>query len=367
MNASYLMFSILTVLLLTSPLSAQEDKVVIISRRVGMVIDREERERFHLFQQINDFVMATVFVTQKDSFYIRFRTGMSGSVSDTVISYSKSTILYLSEKIDHMEGIIEGKYTMGSIPARIYIDDGRLFARDSISRRLQLPAYPWLRSDILPFTGGPTVKDEIPRFYFGVGWTTYSPDFDGLRKAFVVTANQYRVRVLTNQGFIAKKPALDFSPLMRFTFSLKVAKEWTISTEASKTQEGDDIFKAFSFSLNYYPSSWGTEFLHPFVGGGFGPYYVSTTVKYHIPIDSIHQNLDGSSTIRYFEKIDAQGGAIGFLFTGGCDVDLGSYLNLQATIKYLYVPELQTVLSGNIPASLFLGSIMFGAQCQIVL
>ncbi len=113
----------LAMLPVSNTLFAQDSaKVVILSPRVGPVIDAAEREYFHLFQQIKDFHSA-VMLENPDSTYYAWIVleEANGNTKDTAVWYSRSYLLMLTQQINHFEELTEGKYQMGQNPATLQV------------------------------------------------------------------------------------------------------------------------------------------------------------------------------------------------------------------------------------------------------
>jgi hypothetical protein len=82
------------------------DKVVILSPRVGTMINAYEREHFQLFPQINGFVRAVVYQTAQKNYYAKLELiGADGKTRDTTIQYSENSLLMLAERIDRFEDL----------------------------------------------------------------------------------------------------------------------------------------------------------------------------------------------------------------------------------------------------------------------
>jgi hypothetical protein len=105
-------------------LAQDSDKVVILSPRVGSVIDGAERERYQLFQEIRGFDRSVFLQTPKKSYYAKIMfVGPDGGRRDTTIRYSKDSLSVLAERIDHFEDLKAEKYRIGDQPAKIQLAD----------------------------------------------------------------------------------------------------------------------------------------------------------------------------------------------------------------------------------------------------
>jgi hypothetical protein len=116
MKKKYVLYAIVFILILVQiNINAQQsNKVVILSKRVGLSVEKSERDYFHIFGGLKDFKCAVVYLSPSGKYFVKFTSQKQGSVEkDTTIFYSEISILNLAEKIDHFEEIADGTYTMG--------------------------------------------------------------------------------------------------------------------------------------------------------------------------------------------------------------------------------------------------------------
>jgi hypothetical protein len=105
-------------------LAQDSDKVMILSPRVGSVIDGAERERYQLFQEIRGFDRAVFLQTPKKTYYAKIMfVGPDGKRRDTTVQYSEDSLSVLAERIDHFEDFKGGTYHAGDRPAKIQLAD----------------------------------------------------------------------------------------------------------------------------------------------------------------------------------------------------------------------------------------------------
>jgi hypothetical protein len=107
--------------------SKREDKVVILSSRVGSVIDGAERTRYQLFPDIKGFDRAVFLQTPEETYYAKIIfIEPDGARRDTSIQYSEDTLLVLAERIEHFEGLRQKTYQIGEQPAKIRVAETEL-------------------------------------------------------------------------------------------------------------------------------------------------------------------------------------------------------------------------------------------------
>ena len=109
-----------------APASAQDTaKVVVLSTRVGTVIDQTERTLYHLFASDKDFVSATFYRAPDSSFFARVESkGPEGKLVVTHRGYSQESLLRMAEIINHHEDLVAGRYILGNDPPTIQIVGG---------------------------------------------------------------------------------------------------------------------------------------------------------------------------------------------------------------------------------------------------
>ena len=98
------------------------DKVVILSPRVGSVIDAAERERYELFQEIKGFDRGVFLQTPKKTYYAKVvLIGPDGARRDTTIQYSEDVLHLLAERIELLERLREKRYDTMDQPTKIQL------------------------------------------------------------------------------------------------------------------------------------------------------------------------------------------------------------------------------------------------------
>jgi hypothetical protein len=136
-----------------------EDRVVILSLRVGSVIDAAERERYELFQGIKGFDRAVFLQTPEKTYYARIMLMGPDGRKETTAQYTEDQLKALAEQIEHFEDLKEGKYRMGDQPAKIQL-------AESAMTRTEEAATPRTRGAegvnvVLLLTNGQEVEGEL--------------------------------------------------------------------------------------------------------------------------------------------------------------------------------------------------------------
>jgi hypothetical protein len=98
---------------------------VILSPKVGMVIDSAGRAYFHLFPDIQGFTSAVIRRSRDKEYYVHILSlSAGGKMQDTTVHYRESALLDMGEKIEHFEGITDGTYRPGDQEVKFQILPG---------------------------------------------------------------------------------------------------------------------------------------------------------------------------------------------------------------------------------------------------
>jgi hypothetical protein len=97
--------------------------VVILSQRVGETIDRTEKARYHLFGSVSAFASARVFQIDSGRCRLMFiLTDRAAVQRESTAVVSLTEAFRLSEIIDNIEDIEEGRYVAGSSATTMWVD-----------------------------------------------------------------------------------------------------------------------------------------------------------------------------------------------------------------------------------------------------
>ena len=347
----------LVLLIGTETLHAQEkDKIVILSSRVGPVLDAAKRDHYNLFQEIKDFNRGIVYQTPAKTYYARITlVGKDGKVRDTTVQYSESYLLMLAEHIDHFEDLEKGVYQMGQQPATLKVVEPQ-------TRVGTKP--PELQSDILPFASkAEDFEAESSQLVgFAIGLSTYSPDFTGLRAAFRGIAEKYR-----EQGYSVSDPSVDLnvSHLLWYSTKIRLYKALALLLDVGKSIDGDVEVKAVSASLLYHFRPFDVPWFRPYLGAGVGSYHFSVSNNYGegYPISPVSRG----GTYTYLEAITSEGGNSGFTLDGGIELIPRGGPSLVLYANWLLVPSVETNSAEGEKANVKLSSIIAGARIIVYL
>jgi hypothetical protein len=109
----------------SAALEAQQEKVVLLSPLLGTEIDREERDRFAVFQSVRDFSSVEVRHRGDSSFLLLFRLGDDvRGYRDSSAQISQREVVYLAEKIHYHDEVMSGRHRTGSAEVALSYADG---------------------------------------------------------------------------------------------------------------------------------------------------------------------------------------------------------------------------------------------------
>jgi hypothetical protein len=325
-------------------------KIVIISPRVGEVIDKTEKDYFHLFQTIKEFEQGIFFEDSSGAYYgvIKY-TNQNGISCDTVINYSEAYLLRTSELIDNLEKILAGGYqfTRTDYQFTVVGDTTDLLTnvtltsinnsgnylnqkKRNVSYKLESKEYDHLKLSDKKIDIN---LDYYPQLGFGVGVST-SLTTDEVNSIFLSVENKYR-----SQGYSISHNEfyLDNPLYLWFSLKVRIIENLTVSLDAGSTSADAQpqlySVKAYGvYNFNVFKLNW----LKPYAGLGINHILVSLNKSFNYgdrisPIDTSGR-YDYLSTIRIY----GEGKSLGFNITGGLELTASTIgFNLCADYSFM--------------------------------
>ncbi len=180
MKRRLLTFGVMIASAITVGFAQEQDKVVVLSQRIGAAVDLEERDRFQLFPAIQNFSSAIFYLETDGTFRIVIRR--QGNKRDTVISVPGHTLRLYVERIEHWEELQQGRYALGSSLPRIIFEDGTPIDSTLFAAPHSLPAKRREDRDAIPLspnTYGLT-RPMFPTIHLYVSLGVMWGDFSGV-------------------------------------------------------------------------------------------------------------------------------------------------------------------------------------------
>ena len=310
-----------------SLLSAQDSaKVIILSPRIGVVLNRQERDYFQILMRVNDFESAVFYQSADKRCFakISLRPKLAPP-KDTTIYYPVGFMINISEKIDHFEDMQEGKYHMGAQPsflasqldtagARFFVEGVLASPFDTSSALLLVPSGRW-RDEELPFAGDAKKYffDDFPDWGFGLGYSAYFADLSGITSALTKVESRYR-----NLGYEIQSNSLNthVSPLRLLDLKIRFSSSFGALCEAGKAIGSDNVLMEwFSASFLYRFQTFKDARLFPFVGAGITVVYLSADQSYDNRISSVDTLNQYTTQYTRLESISVSASEAGLSIT----------------------------------------------------
>jgi hypothetical protein len=377
MNSFRSFLFILCVGIFTSLVSAQDSaRVIILSPRIGAVLNRQERDYFQILMRVNDFESAVFYqLPDKRCFAkISLRPKLAPA-KDTTIFYPIGFILNISEKIDHYESMLDGKYQMGDQPsfsasqldtagARFVVQGALASPLDTTGALSVMPDARWMVQE-LPFAGDADkfFFDDFPDWGFGLGYSAYIADLSGITSALTKVENRYR-----NLGYDIQTNSLNtqVSPLRLFDLKIRLSSSLAVLCEAGKSLGSDNLqMEWFSTSLLYRFQTFKAERFFPFVGAGVAVVYISGEQSYGnriSPIDTVDQY---TTQYNQLASISVSASETGVSITGGADWDFQNTFSVTPYVTLNAFPLTSAQLSDGTAVNLYLNSVVVGVRGTI--
>jgi hypothetical protein len=247
---------------------------------------------------------------------------------------------------NHFEELEAGKYRMGQDPATLQVVEPQVEEKVT---------------DLLPSAAevGYVEKESYPDLGFGIGLSTYSPDFSGLSSAFTAIEDKYRKQGYTIQHHDSN---FDVSPLL-WNIKIRFSYAFALLLETGKSLRNDVEFKAVSASLLYHFQPFEKAWFRPYVGAGISSYHFSVERKYGPP-DRISP-VDSIGSYRYLDVITSEGGNIGLMVMGGIELATLGEFGLSIYGNYSLIPAIETTTTGSEKATVKFSGFVAGVRITI--
>lgn len=361
--------------------SQQECKPVILSPKVGQAIDLAERNNYSLFPQFENFDSAAVFITGKDKYFISFTLrGNNGVSYDTTVWYPDRLIMILSEKIDHIDQLRDGSYSIGDSEAQLQYSNTPVMMTPpkydpppAIPGKTFPPPRMLFRGlpDNLPFPKErPVTGFQNYSISLGINFTYVSADFSGVHDAFTAIEDKYRAQ---GYSIMRHDAEMNLPMMIGAHLQLRISRNLYLSVETGRTtSEGEtEKFQMISGSVNYRFKPFGTNLLEAHAGIGIGRYSFQIMRRYGLS-NRISELRDRYGQINplgeaytYLNSLASSGQSAVFPLGFGLELLLAGQFSIGLQGNYSFAPDVTLDLVSGPQSRINLGGFHAGGRISI--
>ena len=354
MRIKFLTINILTCLIIhCGQAFCQADySIVIISPRVGEIIDKTEKEYYHLFQSLDGFEQAFFFMDASNNFYANVSLTKNEAIIDTVILYNEAYLIRTSELIDNFESVAAGGYEFkrtksefttikdtSNLITQIYMPS--LTASDSqnvVTKTKKATTYKTddyknygrlnLSEDKIDLT-----LDYYPKLGVGLGSST-PLSANEINNVLLSIEDRFR-----NAGYSVKHNEFEIttSVYLWFILKLQITENASLALNAGYTPgESEPDFTSVTIYASYRADIFNLGWLKPYCSIGFSSNTISLdqSFSYNDRISPI----DTSGGYDYLSSIiiSGEGDSFGYNFLLGLELGTSS-AGLNLYTEYIFI------------------------------
>lgn len=364
MNGINKILTILIILLTVSSASGQHKKQVLLSEKVGLVIDKAEKTKYQLFYKIKGFTEAVIYSDSTGNYYSIIQSENDSKVKkDTMIYYKEEDIIKLAEQIQFFDEIQNGSHSFGEVTASIITKNDIVYIvlKEDISKRITKTSQDNKTS--FHFYEFPKSnqrnKKNYPDFGFGYSMSYSNIDFSPVTN-YVNNVENY----LISKGFDVKKSNLNLDnyPVSTLSTFIRLYKDFGLSAEIGlRNIGGFSDFRYFSIYLQYHFRLRNSDWLQPHLALGV------KSLRYTI---SFHYHDYNAEQTEYLEEIKSEGESLGFLIKAGTEVRMIEFSEASSFVfdvfcKYAFIREQESAEYYGYKTKLNLSNISAGAGIKI--
>ena len=334
-------FLVLALLVLSAPLYSQVSyKTLVISAKVGEVIDKSENEDYQLFYFGDDFSSARFLLGSDGKYYIRIN--MIDSSKSRTLMINENELIKYADKVELSNAIENGAYKPGFSEISVDSTAGKLHLR------LKNPYYLDYYTK-LPFAKNyePSKKFR-PIFGFGLGIKFLNMDLSEIKGIY-----DYVEQSVRDKGFTIPSNELDGGPnkFIAANFYLRIYDSFGLSMEAGKGVGSEWSTYFTSVQLKYHFGFKKIDWLKLYAGAGFSKAGFKYDQHYGVPVTSTNSGyywrLDNIFTESYSKAYTLSVGTD----MGSFDYKKKVYTTFFVDLSYSFFNEkeytVSEVLEGN--------------------
>ncbi len=330
---------------------------VILSPLVGRTIDHGDREYYGVFRSVDWFKSARLFATDNQRFLVVFTLkDPSGASRESTTVISQEEVFRLSETIDHVDEIRNGRYILGSSKATISID-GR-----SITRVPIVGPYAGLPEKIPlgePMDPKPGAMQWV--FFISAGAVFYPIGFKEIDDMYAAIEARYAAR-----GYPISGTPKSFSspPRVAYAITIRPFHALSLIAEASPPSSSKELSIGYVSGFMDYalPLDRFSRLRWHF---GLGYSWFKIAMKRTYPNIKISPAEPSTGYFYYLSSIDAQvhsGGISGETAITYAPADPWEFLLYG---RYTFIADQGATLGSGSTAALHLHILQCGIRLQI--
>jgi len=327
-NLKFIAALLFTILFAASTMVLAQDsiKIVMISQKIGAIIDAKEKEEFGILPKFgDDFVSAMFYMDSSNQFYCKVRLKSGESFKDSILSYNYYSVKNIAAKVQMQEN----DYKMNINDVQLYFADGKKV--QSFNER----TYKHFTLKI-PLAKTDSDYSQLFGENAGIGLTSgiiinpYS--YKDLSKIFYDIARNIVLepeKVSESDFVINSFPLFSFSSVffIQNSFSLELEYSFGGSEEAFS----DVSYKSFSVSVAYLYSL--SQKVFPYLSVGYSGFNFKASQDYSLTVKK-----DSVGTL---ETISLEGKGGGLKLSIGMIFKLSDFLSFNLFGGYRFTPPIK--------------------------
>lgn len=310
-------------------------EVVILSPKIGEAIDTSEREYYHIFPAVKNFISAVIVKLPNGKYEARFTTGSSTAQKLIFVEMPEALIYSLAEKIDHYEEIEKGTYTFGTSPPLIQV--GTKIVKWEPDTLKSTISYYKPDPDLLPLAqvAPPFRISSYPYVGFGYSLTFSTNILEDFEKSFDAIETKYR-----SQGYsIPSHSKLNGGEIHWLTCNLRISSHIELLCAFGKST-ADGITLAQGDVLYRYTVPKSEQIVDLFIGAGVASFELEVKRSYKARISPI----SSYGEFTYLDDITVDAQCRGFHLIGGVEFNF-EFIGIALYGSYFRFPDISTTVN----------------------
>jgi len=313
----------------TSTMALAQDsiKIVIISKKIGAIIDAKEKEEFRILPKFRDnFVNAIFYMDSNNQFYCKVRLKAGESFKDSILSYNYNSIRNIAAKAQMKEN--GRNFNINDV--QLFFTDGKKVQSfnertyKQFTRKIPLAKTDSDYSQLIEGNGGVGLTAGI--IINPYSYKDLSQIFYDIAKNIVIEPEN----VSKSDFVINSFPLFSFSSVFFIQNSFSLELEYSFG--GNEKAFSDVSYKSFSVSVAYlYPLS---QKVSPYLSVGYSGFNFKATQNYNFL--TVKKDSVGS-----LESISLEGKGGGLKLSIGLIYKLSDLMSFNLFGSYRFTPPIK--------------------------